>query len=189
MYINAIIRSADSIAPEQFFDAPGKTVAVPVPWSEATEWAEQFCRGEGRTSDGVEWFDRGPLRNSIWRRCPIGSTSTSVLVVLVLHRGPRPELVVTRHPNLLAVLRERGIIDDTTQVIDRAARADVKGRHVLGILPNHLASAAASLTEIPMRLTDDDRLSMQRGELSLERTRVAVSEPRRYQIRRADGDE
>jgi hypothetical protein len=153
MYINAIIRSADSIAPEQFFDAPGKTVAVPVPWSEATEWAEQFCRGEGRTSDGIEWFDRGPLRNSIWRRCPIGSTSASVLVVLVLHSGPRPELVVTRHPNLVKVLIERGIIDDSTPVIDRAVRAAVKDRHVLGTLPYHLGGAAASVTEIPMRLS------------------------------------
>jgi hypothetical protein len=105
-----------------------------------------------------------------------------------LHSGPRPELVVTRHPNLLKVLRERGVIDDSTPVIDRAVRADDKDRHVLGILPNHLASAAASITEIPMRLSPEDRRSMAREELPLERMRVVASDPVTYLVRRLEAD-
>jgi hypothetical protein len=189
MSINAIIRHTESIAPEQFFFAPGRTIPVPVEWAEATEWAELYCRGEGRTSDGIEWFEHGPLRNSIWRRCPIGTTSSTVMVVLVLHPGPRPDVVVTRHPNLVTVLRERGVIDDTTLVIGRATYADVRGKHVLGILPNHLACAASSLTEIPMRLTPEDRIAMRHAELTLERTRAVAADPVRYQIKRVDGDE
>jgi hypothetical protein len=187
MYINAIIRNTDSIAPEQFFAATGSTVQVPVPWAEAAEWAEQYCRGEGRTADGFGWLDRGPVRHSICRTVPVGTTT--VMVVVVWHNGPRPEVVVSRHPNLVTVLRERGVIDDSTPVIERASYADVRDRHVLGILPNHLACAAASLTELPMRLSPDDRRAMQRADLTLERTRAVVADPVRYQIKRVDGDE
>jgi hypothetical protein len=106
-------------------------------------------------------------------------------------RWPHIDLVVTKHPTLVAVLRERGVIDEATPILERATREDVKGKHVLGLLPNYLASLAASITEVPMRLTNEDCLAMHRGELTLERTRAVAGDPVTYRVERivADGSD
>ena len=97
-------------------------------------------------------------------------------------------LVVTRHRPLVDLLRERGIITAATPVLEHASISDVRGRHVLGVLPHHLSSQCASISEIPMSLTTADREAMQRGDLSLERTREVAGDPVTYVVRR-DGRE
>lgn len=92
------------------------------------------------------------------------------------------DIIVTRHPNLVALLIERGIVDEGTRVLEHAKPDDVRGKHVLGILPHHLSSQAASITEIPMRLTRDDRESMQRCDMPIERLREVAGRPVTYVV-------
>lgn len=92
------------------------------------------------------------------------------------------DLVVTRHEPLVALLRERNLIDEKTPVCAHASVSDVKGKHVVGVLPHHLSQHCASITEVQMSLTPEDRAAMQRGELSLERTREVAGELRTYQV-------
>lgn len=65
-------------------------------------------------------------------------------------------VVVTRHPALVALLLERGIIghrlDLETPIIEHATIEDVRGKHVIGVLPLRLAAEAESVTEIPLDL-------------------------------------
>jgi hypothetical protein len=162
-YINAIVR-----------DPTGSASSTPVPEPTldlAMEWAS-------RRFPGCEWDWPGTLKSVA------GQLDGGLAITLVRHCGPRPELVITRQPGLVDILRERGVIDDTTPVLARASRDAVRGKHVLGILPNYLASLAASITEIPMRLTNEDYIAMQRGELSLERARAVTGDPVTYRVER-----
>lgn len=99
------------------------------------------------------------------------------------------DIVITRHRPLVELLRERGIIDDSTPVLEHAAIADVTGKHVLGVLPHHLSSRCASITEVPMALTQADREAMTRGDLTLERTREVAGEPVTYTVRQGVPDQ
>jgi hypothetical protein len=93
------------------------------------------------------------------------------------------DIVVTRHRPLVTWLREQGIIDDTTPVIEHATISDVAGKHVLGVLPHWLSSKAASVTEVEMSgLTAADREAMTRGDLSIERMREVAGAVRTYQV-------
>lgn len=93
---------------------------------------------------------------------------------------PPIDIIVTRHPNLVALLIERGIVDETIRVIEHARPDEVRGKHVLGILPHHLSSLAASITEIPMRLTRDDRELLAGSEMPIERMREVAGRPVTY---------
>jgi hypothetical protein len=168
-YINAIVRD----------QATGAVSITPVPeptLERAQAWASQHFAGCG-------WWRWSMTPKSIGGQLDGGNTIT-----LVRHGLARPELVVTRHSVLVDVLRERGVIDDTTPVLSHATRGAVNGKHVLGILPNYLASLAASLTEAPMRLTNEDHLAMHAGTLSLERARKVIGDPVMYRIVRIPAD-
>ena len=78
-----------------------------------------------------------------------------------------PPIVVTRHPALVALLVERGLIPPDAPVIPHATEADVRGRAVIGVLPLRLAVLAYSVTEVPLDLGPEDR----GVELPLERLR------------------
>lgn len=89
-------------------------------------------------------------------------------------------VVVTRHPALVEYLREIGVIASECDVISHATAEDVRGKHVIGVLPNHLACEAESLTEVPLALSPE-----QRGkELSLEEIRAAAAPAVTYNVRR-----
>lgn len=90
------------------------------------------------------------------------------------------EIVVTRHPALVAVLRERGMVPDGVTVIAHATANDVRGRHVLGVLPLALAAEAASLTEITMDLPPTAR----GRELTGDEIRQYMTGVTRYIVRR-----
>lgn len=163
-YINAIVR-----------DASGSISSTQVPeptLDRAMAWAEQHF-------DGCEWG-----KNSPSLRSEHGSLASGRTITLVRHSGPRPEIVVTRQPMLADIMLERGLIDDMTPVVSSANRVAVRGKHVLGLLPNYLSALAASITEIPMRLTNEDYMAMQRGELSPERARAVTGDPVTYRVER-----
>jgi hypothetical protein len=79
-------------------------------------------------------------------------------------------LVVTRHPALVELLRERGLCSHGTPVVAHVADpATLDGQHVCGVLPLHLAVRCASVTEIPLAITEAERRAG--AELALERLR------------------
>jgi hypothetical protein len=87
-------------------------------------------------------------------------------------------IVVTRHPALVQLLIERGLIRPGTPAIEHATPEDVRGRHVIGVLPLSLAAIAATVTEIELRLTPD-----QRGrELTLDELRPIAGPARTYVV-------
>ena len=87
-------------------------------------------------------------------------------------------IIVTRHPALVDLLKERGIIDGTEAVIQHATPDEVRGKHVIGVLPLSLAVEAASVTEIPLTLTPEDRGK----ELGIDRLRQIAGSPRTYVV-------
>lgn len=63
------------------------------------------------------------------------------------------DLIVTRHAGLVEWLRGKlGDAIDGVPVVAHASKEDVRGKHVLGVLPLSLAMHAASVTEISMNL-------------------------------------
>lgn len=91
-------------------------------------------------------------------------------------------IIVTRHPSLATLLVERGVCPAGTPVIEHATPDDVQNQHVIGVLPMHLASLAASVTEVPIRMTLVDREAAQAGDLPLERLREIAGEAVCYRV-------
>ena len=89
-------------------------------------------------------------------------------------------IVVTRHPALVELLIERGIISPNTPVIPHATEDDVRNKHVVGILPLHLAALAAFVTEVPLDLAPGDR----GHELGIERLREVACREVTYTVTR-----
>jgi hypothetical protein len=85
-------------------------------------------------------------------------------------------IIVTRHPALVALLRERGLIPDDVRVIDHATPEDVADKHVIGVLPLSLAALALEVTEIPLALTPE----MRGKELDLATLRQIAGEAVTY---------
>jgi hypothetical protein len=88
-------------------------------------------------------------------------------------------IIVTRHPALVDYLRERGIVAGDVPVLPHVTEDDVRGRHVIGVLPLHLASVAEMVTEVPLALAPEDR----GRELDLARLREVAGAPRTYVVR------
>lgn len=91
---------------------------------------------------------------------------------------PIRALVVTRHSALVEYLREEGVIDETAEVITHASPEQVRGRHVIGVLPHHLSCEALSVTEVPLDLPAEIRGQ----ELSVEQVRQYAGEPQTYVV-------
>lgn len=111
-------------------------------------------------------------------------------------------IVITRHPALVQLLRERGIIDPPCPVcgerpgeenefsschvvharpvtiVPHATPALVRGKHVIGVLPLGLAALATSITEIPLALSPE----MRGKELDLSTLRQVAGEPVTYKV-------
>lgn len=81
------------------------------------------------------------------------------------------DLVVTRHPGLVEVLKDFGLCDQTTKVIDHATIDDVKGKHVIGVLPLSLARYTRTLTEITLTLPPE----LRGKELTAEEVRLYMT--------------
>ena len=89
-------------------------------------------------------------------------------------------VVVTRHAALVQLLRELELVGDDVRVIAHATIEDVRGKHVFGVLPLHLAAEAWRVTEVPLALEEEDRGK----ELPLSRLREIGQPPVTYIVRR-----
>jgi hypothetical protein len=93
------------------------------------------------------------------------------------------DLIVTRHANLRALLLERQLVTFATPVLDHVKKASqVRGLHVIGVLPHHLSAEAASITEIPIRHTVSSREAMAAGDIPLDELRVISGAPVTYSV-------
>ena len=105
--------------------------------------------------------------------------------LLALGEGVWPKkggdvLVVTRHTALIQHLAEIGLIESGAIILDHVTPDQVAGRHVIGVLPLHLASLASSVTEVPLMIPSE----MRGRELTLAEIRRHAGPPVTYQVTR-----
>ena len=72
-------------------------------------------------------------------------------------------IIVTRHAALVDYLVAEGHATADTPTVSHVKPEDVRGKHVIGVLPLHLAALAATITEVPLDIPAD----MRGKELSL----------------------
>jgi putative CRISPR-associated protein (TIGR02620 family) len=65
-------------------------------------------------------------------------------------------ILVTRHPALKDMLMNK-IGHDFDEVIEHANEEEIKGAHVFGVLPLYLASKAAKITEVCLKIPQEKR--------------------------------
>jgi len=87
-------------------------------------------------------------------------------------------VVVTRHKALIEYLVETGMVSPDVPVFEHAAEEVVKGKHVIGVLPIHLAALCEKYTNIGLSVPADKRGQ----ELSLDEVREFATEPTTYRI-------
>lgn len=95
------------------------------------------------------------------------------------------DLVALRHGATVEYLLELGYVSADTPVLPHATAEDVRGRHVLGVLPLHLAALCASLTVLELDLSREAR----GAELTLDRVRALARGLRTYVVRETANDE
>jgi hypothetical protein len=88
------------------------------------------------------------------------------------------KIVVTRHPALIQLLLERGIVQGGTEVVGHATAEMVRGRHVIGVLPLELAAEAEMVTVVPLAVPPE----MRGRELTVEEVRRYAGEPKTYRV-------
>lgn len=85
-------------------------------------------------------------------------------------------IIVTRHTGLIDWLASRGI---TGKIIASATPDDVRGKHVIGALPLHLAALADRVTTVdfncPMDLRGKDLTSQQLDDLGAKLSTFKVT--------------
>ena len=89
-------------------------------------------------------------------------------------------VVVTRHPALVEYLAELGVVPAGTEVVTHATAEQVRGRHVFGVLPLHLAAEAASVTEVTLHVPAE----LRGVELTLEQVRQFAGPLVEYKVSR-----
>lgn len=89
-------------------------------------------------------------------------------------------VVVTRHPALVEYLTELGVVPAGTEVVAHATAEQVRGRHVFGVLPLHLAAEAASVTEVTLHVPAE----LRGVELTLEQVRQFAGPLVEYKVSR-----
>lgn len=89
-------------------------------------------------------------------------------------------VVVTRHPALVEYLTELGVVPADTEVVTHATAEQVRGRHVFGVLPLHLAAEAASVTEVTLHVPAE----LRGVELTLEQVRQFAGPLVEYKVSR-----
>jgi putative CRISPR-associated protein (TIGR02620 family) len=96
----------------------------------------------------------------------------------------KAEMIITRHPALIAYLVEIGLADQDTPVVAHASADDVRGRRVCGVMPLHLAAEAASVVVVPL----DVPAEMRGQELTLEQVRRYAGRPTEYRVEALAGE-
>lgn len=90
------------------------------------------------------------------------------------------KIVITRHQGLVDYLIEKKIVNEGVEVLDHATPKNVRGRHVVGVLPHSLSCLTASFTEVPLFLPAE----LRGKELSVEQVRKYAQPAVTYVIRR-----
>ena len=85
-------------------------------------------------------------------------------------------IIVTRHPALVEVLREDFGIDGP--VLAHATADDVRGKRVVGVLPLHLAAVAESVTQVTLNLPPE----LRGKELTVEEVRKHLKGLTTYRV-------
>jgi len=126
-------------------------------------WEAEVAKTSPLTPERVDALDRvKQLKAHIKMLEPVGGSMDEILIV-------------ARHPGLVEFLESKGV---TGEVITHATPEAVRGKHVVGVLPLHLAVEAASVTEVVLTLTPE-----QRGkELSMEEVRQAFQGFCRFRV-------
>ena len=100
-------------------------------------------------------------------------------ILLAWAKGNHRQVVVTRHPALVAVLREEFGLGEDVRVLTHATVEDVEGAHVFGVLPLRLAAKAALLTEVSLNLPPE----LRGVELSVDQVREHLASLETYEVR------
>ena len=87
-------------------------------------------------------------------------------------------VVVTRHLGLVEYLIELGLCSKDTQIIQHGTAEDVRGKHVIGVLPMYLAVLAESITEVHMSIPEE----LRGQELTLEQMLMYGGKPLTYRV-------
>jgi hypothetical protein len=78
------------------------------------------------------------------------------------------KIVVTRYPEVSQYLIQRGLVPEGTPVHYQADPSTVRGKHVFGALPFHLAAEAGRVTIVTLHVPKGmDRRSMTAQELDM----------------------
>ncbi len=88
------------------------------------------------------------------------------------------KVVVSRHKALVDYLIKEGIVDEGVEVSSHVYENQIEGKHVIGMLPYHVACHAAMFTEIPLRIPYDKKHT----ELTTEEIVFYMQQPRTYKI-------
>jgi len=92
---------------------------------------------------------------------------------------PPVDLVVTRHPNLVEYLRLHGFVPPClTEVVTHATPEQVRGKHVLGVLPHSLSCLCECFTEVPLNLPPE----LRGKELSVADLEQYAGKPVTYRV-------
>jgi putative CRISPR-associated protein (TIGR02620 family) len=87
-------------------------------------------------------------------------------------------IVVTRHASLVEYLKKIGLITDQAEVISQASAKDVAGKHVIGVLPIHLAALTARYTNVAILVPPE----LRGVELTLEQVEAMATKPVVYRV-------
>lgn len=117
---------------------------------------------------------------------PLGRSSMDFRVEIVDSKKEEyaETIVVTRHKALLQLLQEKLWLSPVTPIIEHATAEDIKGKHVIGVLPLSLACLAASITEVTL----DIPFALRGQELTLEQLKEFYIGERTYKVKEIDND-
>ena len=90
------------------------------------------------------------------------------------------KIVTTRQPNLIHYLRKEGLIEDSVELMPRVLPGEVRGKHVFGVIPLHLAAEAELVTEVPLIVPPH----LRGKELTLEEIYRYARNPVTYRVNR-----
>lgn len=87
-------------------------------------------------------------------------------------------IIVTRHPAVEKYIRESDLVPQDTPCYPSVTENFVQGKHIIGIVPMHIAAAAELFTEVKITL----RRGVEPRELSLDELRASVKQVRTYSV-------
>lgn len=91
------------------------------------------------------------------------------------------KVIVTRHQALLEFLKEKGVITGEEPVVTHVSDpGQIRGCHVIGVLPLALAAEAASVTEVTLALPPE----LRGKELNIEEMRKHAGPIVTYRVTR-----